>query len=103
MAMELTIDWDFRYAMTCSEPGCDQPPTVKIVAVWSNGPLQERKNYGLACERHRATLLATAIDRRRALIVSEDEQVGPVEVISLGRVAARKTQQSPSEPPTLRD
>ena len=96
--MEATNDWDFRYVPTCSEPGCGQPPTVKIVAVWSNGALQERKNYGLACDQHRASLLSLAIHRRRALVVSEDEQVGPVEMVPLARGGVRKLESSPLEP-----
>ena len=73
----------FHYAPECSEPGCERPPVVKIVAAWSYGPLRERKNYGLACTRHCPPLLARARLRRAALAVSDDEQVGPVEVIPL--------------------
>ncbi len=42
------------------QPGCDRPPTCKIAASWSYGPLRERKNYGLACDHHRDALLALA-------------------------------------------
>ena len=98
MAMDAADAWEFRYAPTCSMPACDQTPMVKIAAVWSNGPLQEWKNYGLACGAHTASLLARARDRRHALAVSEDEQVGPVEVVpladrtaSLARIASMTT------------
>lgn len=76
-------DWNFRYQPGCAAPDCDRPPVVKIAAVWSNGPLQELKNYGLACQEHCDRLLALAAERRRGLAISDDEQVGPVQAIAL--------------------
>ena len=74
-------DPTFQYRPACSMPGCDRIPVAKIAAAWSYGPLRERKNYGLACASHRDALLDRARDRRRALAVGDDEQVGPVEAI----------------------
>ena len=76
-------DLTFFYVPVCSESGCERTPTFKIAAFWSYGPLQERKSYGLACDRHREALLRGAQLRRRALAVGDDEQVGPVEAIPL--------------------
>ncbi len=70
----------FRYAAACSSPGCLEAPMYVIAAPWSHGPLRELKNYGLACDRHRDDLLVRAAGRREALLVRDDEQVGPVEV-----------------------
>ena len=73
----------FRYAATCSSPGCEDSPRHKIAAPWSHGPLRELKGYGLACERHLDALLARAEGHRQALAMREDEDVGPVEVFPL--------------------
>ena len=78
-------DPTFRYSATCTNPGCSAPPRYKIAAPWSDGPLRELKNYGLACELHRQTLLDRALARRERLAVRDDEQIGPVEVIDLAR------------------
>ena len=75
----------FRYPVPCSSPGCPEPPRYKIAAPWSDGPLRELKNYGLACDRHRESLLALALVRRERLAVSDDEVVGPVEVFPMNR------------------
>ena len=77
-------DPEFAYAPTCARPDCDRPPSFKLIAAWTFGPMSERKNYGLACIAHRDGLLACARDRRRALIVGDDARVGPVEAIPLG-------------------
>ena len=76
-------DLTFTYQPACALPDCAEPPVSKIAASWSYGPLREHKNYGLACATHRDALLARACERRRGLLVSADEQVGPVEVIPL--------------------
>jgi hypothetical protein len=75
----------FRYAISCSSPGCSEPPRYRIVAPWSDGPLRELKNYGLACEHHRRSLLERALANRERLATRDDEQVGPVEVVELPR------------------
>ena len=80
-------DLTFAYRPACSMPGCDRAAVAKLVASWSYGPLRERKNYGLACPDHREALLALARERRRGLLLGDDEQVGPVEAIPLGAVA----------------
>jgi hypothetical protein len=73
----------FRYVATCSSPGCEDQPRYKIAAPWSNGPLRELKEYGLACQRHLDALLARAEGHRQVLGMREDEEVGPVEVFPL--------------------
>ena len=73
----------FHYRIACSWPGCLEAPRYKIAAPWSDGPLRELKNYGLACERHRDWLLSQAQAHRETLAVRDDEQVGPVEVFPL--------------------
>jgi hypothetical protein len=73
----------FHYSISCSTPGCAEPPRYKIAAPWSDGPLRELKNYGLACERHRDSLLTRAVSRHQSVAIRDDEQVGPVEVIEL--------------------
>jgi hypothetical protein len=73
----------FRYATTCSFPGCPNPPRYKVAASWSYGPLRELKNYGLACEQHRGFLLDRARQNREHLAVGDDETVGPVEIYEL--------------------
>ena len=77
----------FHYRISCLSPGCPEPPRYKIAAPWSDGPLRELKNYGLACEQHRESLLARALSHRESLAVRDDEQVGPVEVIELPRLS----------------
>ena len=81
------LDLTLSSRPACSMPGCDRPPVARLVASWSYGPLRERKNYGLACPDHRDALLALARDRRRSLLLGDDEQVGPVEAIPLPPVA----------------
>lgn len=82
--MVVQVDPGFTYAPSCAMPDCDRPPVCKLMATWAFGPMSERKNYGLACDAHRDELLARARDRRRALVVGDDERVGPVEAIPLG-------------------
>ena len=83
MSESTEAELNFRYAPTCSMPGCQEPPVAKIAAFWSYGPLSERKNYGLACEAHSEPLRALAQIRRGRLAVGDGEQVGPVEVVRL--------------------
>ncbi|QEH33508.1 hypothetical protein OJF2_20100 [Aquisphaera giovannonii] len=68
----------FRYHPTCSTPGCKQPAVFKVGAAWSDGTSRELKNYGLACEAHRESLLARARQRRDQLRLADGESVGPV-------------------------
>jgi hypothetical protein len=75
----------FHYSIPCSTPGCPDAPRYKIAAPWSDGPLREWKNYGLACERHRDAMLARALAQRERLATRDDEQVGPVEVFEMTR------------------
>jgi hypothetical protein len=75
----------FRYTTTCSTPGCIEPPRYKIAAPWSDGPLRELRNYGLACDSHRETLLVRARAQHERVAMRDDEQVGPVQVFELPR------------------
>jgi hypothetical protein len=77
----------FRHEPTCSAPQCDAPAVYKVAAPWSNGTSRELKNYGLACEAHRDSLLALAQIHRQGLKLAEGETVGPV---GLYRLAAGK-------------
>jgi hypothetical protein len=73
----------FHYTKTCSTPGCSEPPRYKIAAPWSDGPLRELKNYGLACEQHVETLLTRARSQHERVAMRDDEQVGQVQVFEL--------------------
>lgn len=73
----------FRYRPGCSAPACQCPAVYKIAAIWSDGTSREFKNYGLACEQHRASQLKAAQSRLRSLRLSEVESVGPIELYVL--------------------
>src|SRR5262249_52093807 len=67
----------------CSAPGCGKAALYKVAATWSDGTHSELKNYGLACEAHRAEQLARARSSRQGLTVSEGEKVGEVGLYQL--------------------
>ena len=69
---------EFHYQPRCSAPHCDQHASFKVAAPWSNGTSYELKNYGLACEGHRDSLLARAQLHRQGLSLAEGETVGGV-------------------------
>jgi len=69
---------EFHFQPRCSAPECGQPAEYKVAAPWSNGTSRELKNYGLACEGHRDSLLARAQLHRQGLSVAEGETVGGV-------------------------
>ena len=73
----------FRYTRTCVVPDCAQAPQFKVAAVWSDGPLRELKNYGLTCAQHLDDLLAHARTQQERVAMRDDEQLGPVHVITL--------------------
>jgi hypothetical protein len=73
----------FQYQPTCSAPECGKPAAYKIGAPWSNGTSRELKNYGLACEEHRQTQLAQALQHRQNLKLAEGETVGQVGLYQL--------------------
>ncbi len=73
----------FRYSLTCSSPECGQPAIYKVAAPWSHGRSHELKNYGLACESHRDSLLTRAKLHRQGLTTAEGEAVGPVGLYGL--------------------
>ncbi len=83
----------FRYSLTCSSPECGHPAIYKVAAPWSHGRSHELKNYGLACEAHRDSLLTTAKLHRQGLSTAEGEAVGPVGLyhLSAGRRDAQLT------------
>ena len=68
----------FHYALICSSPECGHPAIYKVAAPWSHGRSHELKNYGLACESHRDSLLTRAKLHRQGLRTAEGESVGPV-------------------------
>jgi hypothetical protein len=69
---------DFRYQPICSSPGCDRAATYKVAASWSDGSGWELKNYGLACDDHRISLLTRAQLHRQGLVLADGESVGEV-------------------------
>lgn len=73
----------FRYVARCSAANCGEPALYKIAAPWSNGTSHELKNYGLACEAHRGSLLAVAQLHRKSLVVAEGETLGTVGLYAL--------------------
>lgn len=73
----------FRYRPSCNVPQCSEPVLYKIAATWSDGTSRELKNYGLACETHRASQLELARRAHEGLRLAEGETVGPVEVYRL--------------------
>ncbi|HEV3120335.1 MAG TPA: hypothetical protein VGY53_00460 [Isosphaeraceae bacterium] len=73
----------YTYQPRCSSPGCDHPARYKVAAEWSDGVYHELKNYGLACEHHRASQLDRALTNRVNLRLAEGETVGPVELYKL--------------------
>lgn len=73
----------FRYQPICSSRDCGQPASYKVAAAWSNKTSHELKNYGLACEAHRDSLLAEAKIRQKGLALAEGESLGPVGLYSL--------------------
>ncbi len=70
----------FRYRPACNVPQCTEPVLYKIAAAWSDGTSRELKNYGLACEGHRASQLELARRTHEGLRLAEGETVGPVEL-----------------------
>ena len=73
----------FQYEPTCSAQGCESLALYKVAAPWSDGISHELKNYGLACEAHRTSLLARAQLHQKNLALTEGETVGAVGVYSL--------------------
>jgi len=73
----------FHYTPTCSAPDCEAPAVFKVAAPWSNGTSHELKNYGLACEAHRDSLLVRAKLHQRNLALVEGETMGSVGLYSL--------------------
>ncbi len=79
----VTSPQPFQYAPTCSAPACERPAGFKVAAPWSNGMSHELKNYGLACEDHRNSLLARAQLHQRNVALADGESVGSVGLYSL--------------------
>ena len=73
----------FHYQPRCSVRRCDRPALFKVAATWSDGTSRELKNYGTACEGHRADLLARARAHRGTLTLTENETIGPIGVYQL--------------------
>ena len=69
---------EFHYQPRCSATHCDKPAFFKVAAPWSNGTSHELKNYGLACESHRDSMLARARLHRQGLSLAEGETLGTV-------------------------
>ena len=79
----ITSEIEFHYVPTCSAPGCETDALFKVAAPWSSGSSHELKNYGLACESHRSSLLARAQLNQKNLALVEGETVGAVGLYSL--------------------
>jgi hypothetical protein len=65
----------------------------KVAAPWSNGTSHELKNYGLACDDHRNSMLARAQLHRQGLLLAEGETLGSVGLYRLapGKLDAELT------------
>ena len=74
---------DFHYRATCSAEGCSNPASFKVAASWSDGTSWELKNYGLACEEHRASQLTRARLHREGLVLADGEVIGEVALFEL--------------------
>ena len=72
-----------HYTPVCDVEGCAQPASHKIAAPWSDGPLRELKNYGVACLEHADLLLDRAVRKREALRLSPGETLGDVQLYEL--------------------
>jgi hypothetical protein len=81
--MNLTDLDVFHYQPCCFVKGCPQPAIYKVAAPWSDGTASELKNYGLACEEHRSSLVERAQTTRAALKLADGETVGPIAVYPL--------------------
>jgi hypothetical protein len=68
----------FRYLPRCSATNCGKAAIYKVAAPWSNGTSHELKNYGLACEDHRDSLLARAQLHSQGLTLADGETLGAV-------------------------
>ncbi len=73
----------FRYQPTCSARGCESPASYKVAASWSDGTSWELKNYGLACEAHKASQLTRARLHREGLVLADGEVIGEVGLFAL--------------------
>ena len=80
---ELTDIERFAYQPRCSQPGCDRPAIYKVAAPWTNGTIRELKTYAMACDAHRAALLARGRSHREGLPLAEGESVGRVGLYQL--------------------
>src|SRR4051794_35266808 len=65
---------------SCSMPGCQAPAKYKLGAPWSDGRVQELKNYGLACDDHLAPLFQTAEGRRAEYKAAPGETVDEIHI-----------------------
>ena len=72
------VPLSFHYQPTCSAPDCSHPAAYKVAASWSDGSGWELKNYGLACDDHRISLLTRAQLHRQGLVLADGESVGEV-------------------------
>ncbi len=79
----VTSEIAFLYEPTCSAPGCEALALFKVAAPWSDGTSHELKNYGLACESHRNSLLTRAQSHQKNLALIEGETVGAVGLYAL--------------------
>lgn len=86
----------FQYQPRCSAPGCANPAQYKIGAVWTDGTSRELKNYGLACDTHRAEQVERARTSRASVKTAEGETVGPVELYRL--IPGQRDSQLPRVP-----
>lgn len=77
------VPLEFHYQARCSAPGCVEVALYKIAASWSDGAGWELKNYGLACEGHRAAQLTRGQLHRQSLALADSEVVGQVGVFEL--------------------
>ena len=64
----------------CSRPGCHEPASYKIAALWNDGVFSELKSYGFACSDHLGAVFRAAEDRRSEYLPSPGETVEEIAI-----------------------
>jgi hypothetical protein len=64
----------------CSRPGCQEPASYKIAALWNDGVFMELKSYGFACSEHLGAVFRAAEARRSEYVPSPGETVEEIAI-----------------------
>lgn len=68
----------YQYTAICDVEGCDHHATYKVAAPWTDGHLEELRNYGVYCTRHAEAQFERARQRQACLKLCPGEQVGEI-------------------------